>query len=78
MLASYLVVYVDIKSGKASSPRFFIVFSGTVIFKGIVYSSLFSSSNFCASSIDILKSTPFTWGWTVVGFFDTYASCGSL
>ena len=64
--------------GKASSPKSLTVFSATVIFKGIIYSSFSSFNNSSASSIDIAKSTPFTFGCTVKGFCVIYASCACL
>ena len=78
LVASYLVVKVPSISGKASSPRSLIVLLATVIFNGTLYSSLSSSNNFVASSTDIAKFTPFTFGCTVVGFCVIYASTGSL
>jgi hypothetical protein len=78
LLASNLVEKVEIKSGKAFSPRSLIVFLAFVIFNGISYSFLSCCSNFSASSIEILKSTPSTSACTTVGFNSIYASFGSL
>ena len=68
LLAAYLVENVDNKSGKASVPIILVVTLGYIIFKGIVYSSFCSEDIiFFASSIDILKSIPFSEGCTVKG-----------
>ena len=51
------------KSGNASVPIWFVVTAGVVIFKGMVtFGSVEAFTWFCASSILMLKSTPFTCG----------------
>ena len=66
--ALYVVENSPSKSGKPSDPILSVVTAGCVIFSGITYSSLSSSNNFFASSIDIAKSTPSTCGYNVNGF----------
>ena len=60
LLASYFVLKVESKSGKASLPILFVVISGVVIFKSITYSSLSSFNISLAASKS--KSTPSTCG----------------
>ena len=68
LLAAYLVEYVESKSGNASVPIIFVVTLGIRIFRGIVYSLEFLALTIdFASSIEILKSKPFSDGYIVNG-----------